>query len=146
MQKEWILPQKVVAALATACCWYYSLLPSCTAAESLQNDHYLSSKFDNSQSCNDLYWLHAPKTSSTFCTTISHICCSSKFDLGVKSLKQNEAYKSRLQSGCSLPANLRQQGLACIGNFASTPGAYPTTPTYITNLNSCKHVLQLLQD
>ena len=126
--KAWNLTtNKVVAVVAAVCCWYHHLLP-CAATELLQND-LLTPVFDNSQSCNDLYWLHPPKTSSTFCTTISHICCSSKFDLGVSTLKQNEPYKSRLQSGCSLPANLRQQGLACIGKTDSF-----TIPYLYTNL------------
>ena len=134
--KAWNLTtNKVVAVVAAVCCWYHHLLP-CAATELLQND-LLTPVFDNSQSCNDLYWLHPPKTSSTFCTTISHICCSSKFDLGVSTLKQNEPYKSRLHSGCSLPANLRQQQLACIGMTDSC-----TIPYLYTNLTICNHSLQ----
>ena len=129
MQTVWNLSRKVVAAVVAACCWYHYQSTAAVITESLQNDHYLSSKFDSSKSCDDLYWLHAPKTSSTFCTTISHICCPSRFDLGVKSLKQNEPYKSRLQLGCSLPANLRQQGLACVGNLL-TLSKPPLVPLY----------------
>lgn len=115
MQKEWTT-NKVMATIAAVFCCH--LLPRNKAIELLQ-DVQLTTVFDNSKSCNDLYWLHPPKTSSTFCTTISHICCSSQFDFGVTSLKQNEPYRSRLQYACSLPANLRQQGLACIGKLYS---------------------------
>ena len=32
------------------------------------------------RSCRDYYWLHPPKTGSTFCLTLQHVCCKEIFE------------------------------------------------------------------
>ena len=63
-------------------------------------------------------WLHAPKTGSTFCTTLSHVCCPVKFQLIVKYLinSTNEEYTPDFYQGCALPSIFRGTGLpSCVG-------------------------------
>jgi hypothetical protein len=67
--------------------------------------------------CQNLYWLHAPKTSSTLCMTLHHICCpedfelSATFDYSKYQTKTAHEFvaenvtteRVRLQRGCALP-------------------------------------------
>ena len=67
--------------------------------------------------CQNVMWLHPPKTSSTFCTTIAHVCCPVKFETIVKQLiSTNEGYTTDFYQGCALPSNFRGTGLpSCVG-------------------------------
>ena len=77
----------------------------------------------NENKCRKLMWIHPPKTSSTFCTTISHVCCPSLFDEGVKLLSQ-EDYKGLVQSQCTLPEPFRRKGYSCVPDLGHFP--FPT--------------------
>ena len=65
--------------------------------------------------CPNLWWLHSPKTSSTFCTSISHVCCPSLFQEGVKNITEDNYSTNKLANGCTLPFNFKQNGFACAG-------------------------------
>ena len=87
--------------------WFLIVVPL-----SLTKGHFGTSK------CQNLMWLHPPKTSSAFCTTISHVCCPVKFQLVVKNLmiSVNETYAPDFYQGCALPSIFRGTGLpSCVG-------------------------------
>ena len=50
-------------------------------------------------SCKELLWVHPPKTSSTFCLTIQHVCCKVEFEaIADKVMKEVEATASKVLS------------------------------------------------
>ena len=65
--------------------------------------------------CPNLLWLHPPKTSSTLCTTISHICCPKLFSFGVKTFVESNYTTNKLSRGCTVPLDFKQNGFACVG-------------------------------
>ena len=61
-----------------------------------------------------LFWFHAPKTGASFCTTLSHLCCKSKFDAGVRQLNERDGtYHVSVEAECALPQALKDSGNAC---------------------------------
>ena len=53
--------------------------------------------------CRNIFWLHAPKTASTFCTTLSHVCCTSAFNESVSHLDSSVTFESRIRWSCATP-------------------------------------------
>lgn len=55
-----------------------------------------------SQNCHNLFWFHAPKTSSTLCTTLEHLCCPENFDRVVSHLNEDNYVADIGVSHCTL--------------------------------------------
>lgn len=52
------------------------------------------------QSCCDIKWVHFPKTGSTFCLTLQHICQSYKFETFLSSYENISSIPISLTKGC----------------------------------------------
>ena len=74
--------------------------------------------------CPNLMWLHPPKTSSTFCSSISHVCCPKLFKKGVQDIIENNYTTNKLARGCTVPMDFKKNGFACVG-FGCNGEHYP---------------------
>ena len=84
--------------------------------------------------CKDLYWLHAPKTSSTLCMTIQHACCGAQFEtLADEALEdvKNGPYK-RLKDSPLVNTGWGCTRLVLNGTCSSPMGhGHDPLPTYV---------------